>query len=44
MQRGPRDHETRSHQFTIQRLGDSTHIPYLLGHAVLTLDTRSPTD
>ena len=43
MQRGPREREARYLQFTIQRPGDLIYIPHLLAHAVLTLDTGSPT-
>ena len=43
MQRGPREGESRYLQFTLQRLGDLIYIPHLLAHAVLTLDTGSPT-
>ena len=43
MQRGPRERETRFLQFTLQRPGDLIYIPHLLAHAVLTLDTGSPT-
>ena len=43
MQRGPRERESRYLQFTVQRPGDSIYIPHLLAHAVLTLDTGSPT-
>ena len=43
MQRGPRERESRYLQFTIQRPGDLFYIPHLLAHAVLTLDTGSPT-
>ena len=43
MQRGPRECESRFLQFTIQRPGDLIYIPHLLAHAVLTLDTGSPT-
>ena len=35
----PRQREARYLQFTIQRPGDSIYIPYLLHHAVSTLDT-----
>ena len=41
--RGPREREARYLQFTIQRPGDLIYIPHLLAHAVLTLDTGSPT-
>ena len=43
MQCGPRERESRYLQFTFQRPGDLIYIPYLLAHAVLTLDTGSPT-
>ena len=43
MQRGPREREARYLHFTIQRPGDLIYIPHLLAHAVLTLDTGSPT-
>ena len=43
LQRGPRDRESRYLQFTLQRPGDLIYIPHLLAHAVLTLDTGSPT-
>ena len=43
MQRGPRERESRYLQFTLQRPGDLIFIPHLLAHAVLTLDTGSPT-
>ena len=43
MQRGPRERESRYLQFTFQRAGDLVYIPHLLAHAVLTLDTGSPT-
>ena len=43
MQRGPRERESRYLQFTFQRPGDLIYIPHLLAHAVLTLDTGSPT-
>ena len=43
MQRGPRERESRYLQFTLQRPGDLVCIPHLLAHAVLTLDTGSPT-
>ena len=41
-QRGPRERESRYLQFTLQRLGDLTYVRHLLAHAVLTLDTGSP--
>ena len=43
LQHGPRERESRYLQFTIQRPGDLIYIPHLLAHAVLTLDTGSPT-
>ena len=43
MQHGPREREARYLQFTIQRPGGLIYIPHLLAHAVLTLDTGSPT-
>ena len=43
MQLGPREGESRHLQFTLQRPGDLIYIPQLLAHAVLTLDTGSPT-
>ena len=43
MQRGPRERESRYLHFTFQRPGDLIYIPHLLAHAVLTLDTGSPT-
>ena len=43
IQRGPRERESRHLQFTLQRPGDLIYIPHLLAHAVLTLDTSSPT-
>ena len=43
MQRGPRERESRFLQFTLQRPGDLISIPHLLAHAVLNLDTSSPT-
>ena len=43
MQRGPRERDARYLRFTIQRPGDLIYIPHLLAHAVLTLDTGSPT-
>ena len=43
MQRGPRERESRYLQFTLQRPGDLIYIPHLLAHAILTLDTGSPT-
>ena len=43
MQRGPRERESRFLQFTLQRPGDLIYIPHLFAHAVLTLDTGSPT-
>ena len=43
MHRGPRERESRYLQFTLQRRGDLIYIPHLLAHAVLILDTSSPT-
>ena len=43
MQRGPRERESRYLQFTLQRPAHLIYIPHLLAHAVLTLDTGSPT-
>ena len=43
MQRGTRERESRFLQFTLQRPGDLIYIPHLLAHAVLNLDTGSPT-
>ena len=43
LQRGPHERESRYLQFTLQRPGDLIYIPHLLAHAVLTLDTGSPT-
>ena len=43
MQRDPREREARYLHSTIQRPGDLIYIPHLLAHAVLTLDTGSPT-
>ena len=43
IQRGRRQRESRYLQFTLQRPGDLFYIPHLLAHAVLTLDTGSPT-
>ena len=43
IQRGPREREAPYLRFTIQRPGDLVFIPHLLAHAVLTLDTGSPT-
>ena len=43
MQRGPRERGTRFLQFTFQRPVDLIHFPHLLAHAVLNLDTGSPT-
>ena len=43
MQRVPGERESRYLQFTFQRPGDLIYIPHLLAHAVLTLDTGSPT-
>ena len=43
MQRGPRERESGYLQFTLQCAVDLIYIPHLLAHAVLTLDTGSPT-
>ena len=43
MQRCPANVRGRYLQFTLQRPGDLIYIPHLLAHAVLTLDTGSPT-
>ena len=43
MQRGPCERESRYLQFTLQHPGDLNYILHLLDHAVLTLDTGSPT-
>ena len=43
LQRGPQEHEARCLQFTIRRPGRLIFIPHLLAHAVLTVDTGSPT-
>ena len=43
LQRGPLEREARYLQFTLQRPGDLIYFPHLLAHAVLTLDTGSPT-
>ena len=43
MQRGPCEREARYLRFTLQRPGELIYIPHLLAHAVLTLDTGSPT-
>ena len=43
MQRGPRERESRNLQFVLQPPGDLIYIPHLLAHAVLTLDSGSPT-
>ena len=43
MQRGPREREARYLRFTLHRPGELIYIPHLLAHAVLTLDTGSPT-
>ena len=43
MQRDPREREARYLQFSLQRPCDLIYIPQLLPHAVLTLDTGSPT-
>ena len=44
MQRDPREREVRYLQFTLQRPGDLIYIPQLLAHALLTLNTGSPTN
>ena len=43
MRREPREREARYLRFTIKRPGGLIYIPHLLAHAVLTLDTGSPT-
>ena len=43
MQHGPREREMPYLPFTLQRPGDLIYIPHLVAHAVLTLDTGSPT-
>ena len=43
MQRGPCEREVRYSHFNIQRPDDLIYIPHPPGHAVLTLDTGSPT-
>ena len=43
LQRGPRERESRVLELTFQQSGDLIYIPHLLAHAVLTLDTGSPT-
>ena len=43
MHRGPRERESLYLQFTLQRPDDLIYVPHLLAHAVLTLDTGSPT-
>ena len=43
MQGGPREREARYLRFTIQPPGNFFYIPHLLVHAVLTVDTGSPT-
>ena len=43
MQRDPRERESRYLQFILQRPGDLIYVHPLLAHAVLTLDTGSPT-
>ena len=43
LQRCRRERESRYSQFTLQRHGVLIYIPHLLAHAVLTLDTGSPT-
>ena len=43
MQRGPREREARYLHFTIQRPGDLIYFTHIQAHAVLTLETGSPT-
>ena len=43
MQRGPRQRKARYLRFILQLPGDLIYIPHPLAHAVLTLDTGSPT-
>ena len=43
MQRGPREREACYLQFTLQHPGDLIYILHLLAHAVITLNTGSPT-
>ena len=43
MRRGPREGESCYLHFTLQPPGDLIFIPHLLAHAVLTMDTGSPT-
>ena len=43
MQCGPCEREARYLRFTLQHPGDLIYIPHVLAHAVLVLDTRSPT-
>ena len=43
MQRGSREYAVRYLQFTLQRPGDLINNPHFLAHAVLNLDTGSPT-
>ena len=43
MLRGALEREAQSLQITIHRPGDSIYIPHVLAHAVLTVDTGSPT-
>ena len=43
MKRGPGERKARYLQFALQRPGDLFYIPHLLAHAVLTLDSGSPT-
>ena len=43
MQRGPRERVTRYLQFSLQRPGGLIYIPHFLAHAVLTLNSGSPT-
>ena len=43
VQRGPREREARYFRFTVQRPGNLIYFPHLLSHAVLAVDTGSPT-
>ena len=43
MQLDRSERESRYLQFSVQRPGELIYIPHLLAHAVLTLDTGSPT-
>ena len=43
MQRGPREREARCLRFDFQRPGNEIYFPHLPTHAVLTIDTGSPT-